>query len=268
VPLRCATGRASRAVGNDTTVANRAEPRRGGHDTACVPLGASRPCGRESLTQLRNGPPPRPSPHKLRGGRENSCWQIVLVSANSPSPMQFNGGRGRGMGASSGGAHPLHRCTVPATNPPPAVWGRVGESCEPGWGRGGVPAPLHGGGGAARAGLDVRAGGARRGGGEGRGGCGARCGVRAHSRAKSSRASFRRGKRPRGRRSCTSRRTVRRVWTTSRTGCVNGVSGWVECLPRIESHRSGWLTRVHAPIRCGRCRRSGGWRGRGRGPRG
>jgi len=65
VSLRCAPGRAARAVGNDTTVANRAGPpprppsarsRRPGARAA-----ASRPSGRASLTHLSLG-------HHLPGG--------------------------------------------------------------------------------------------------------------------------------------------------------------------------------------------------------
>src|SRR4051812_41363051 len=59
VSLRCAPGRASRAVGNDTTVANGAEPpaRQGPHPTRRIGAGApvSRPCGRESLTHRGTG---------------------------------------------------------------------------------------------------------------------------------------------------------------------------------------------------------------------
>ena len=52
VPLRCAPGRAARAVGNDTTVANGAEPPpRQGTVQLCPAAPGSRPCGRASLTQ-------------------------------------------------------------------------------------------------------------------------------------------------------------------------------------------------------------------------
>ena len=55
VSLRCAPGRASRAVGNDTAVANGAEspPRHGIVAMGELSAGAAvpRPSGRESLTQ-------------------------------------------------------------------------------------------------------------------------------------------------------------------------------------------------------------------------
>src|SRR5688500_15031110 len=54
VPLRCAPGRAARAVGHDTTVPNGAEPT-GSPDTVLLCPGSprSRPCGRASLTRRR-----------------------------------------------------------------------------------------------------------------------------------------------------------------------------------------------------------------------
>jgi hypothetical protein len=52
VPLRCAPGRAARAVGNDTTVANGAEPPpQQGTILLCPAAPGSRPCGRASLTR-------------------------------------------------------------------------------------------------------------------------------------------------------------------------------------------------------------------------
>ena len=60
VSLRCAPGRASRAVGNETTVANGAEspPRQELVAMAEPGAGAAvpRPSGRESLTQPREDP--------------------------------------------------------------------------------------------------------------------------------------------------------------------------------------------------------------------
>jgi hypothetical protein len=54
VPLRCAPGRAARAVGNDTTVANGAEPPpQRSTIRLCSFAPRSRPCGRASLTQRR-----------------------------------------------------------------------------------------------------------------------------------------------------------------------------------------------------------------------
>ena len=59
VPLRCAPGRAARAVGNDTTVANGAEPPpQPGTILLCPAAPGSRPCGRASLT--------RSDPHESR----------------------------------------------------------------------------------------------------------------------------------------------------------------------------------------------------------
>ena len=71
VPLRCAPGRAARAVGNDTTVANGAEPPpHQGTILLCPAAPGSRPCGRASLTR---SDPANLDPLRLRQVNSSIC---------------------------------------------------------------------------------------------------------------------------------------------------------------------------------------------------
>ena len=71
VPLRCAPGRASRAVSNDTTVANGAEPPpHQGTILPCPAAPGSRPCGRASLTR---SDPANLDPLRLRQANSSIC---------------------------------------------------------------------------------------------------------------------------------------------------------------------------------------------------
>jgi hypothetical protein len=174
-PLRSGPGRAARAVGNDTTVANGAEPpaltsgrafppgsciravfsalrARIPHATAEQPRASKR--FRPASNCVRQGPSPGPSPLVPRGeGRIRSRIRTVC------SPWHFPGthsGRSvrvtslprclRGRGRERGPPADAVRCSSPNSDPStaptsPRLWGGfggVGGWCEPG---GACPSP-------------------------------------------------------------------------------------------------------------------------------
>ena len=144
VPLRCAPGRAARAVGHDTTVAQRRRaPCASGQRYCCCPAApGSRPCGRASLTQRQRpvrqsarGPhPPAPSPvHGLSapssclprtGEGEKAVHRIRCLPL---SARNERGGPGEGHSARAGGRRPAR---PPFPNPSPEVGGGVARRRE------------------------------------------------------------------------------------------------------------------------------------------
>ncbi len=106
VSLRCAPGRASRAVGNETTVANGAEPpaRQVFLRLPGIRAGApvSRPFGRESLTRRqRFRTPPRPAApggvlqDAVKPGSHCGQPSAVVMRRNAPQPRSPPLGRFR-----------------------------------------------------------------------------------------------------------------------------------------------------------------------------
>jgi hypothetical protein len=103
VPLRCAPGRAARALGHDTTVPKCAEPPpHQGTILLCPAAPGSRPCGRASLTRtaatsrplrrVRRGagaPLSRPLHHKLRGGEVTRRTRMRHFLRACPAPPSY-----------------------------------------------------------------------------------------------------------------------------------------------------------------------------------
>jgi hypothetical protein len=154
VPLRCAPGRAARAVGNDTTVANGAEPPpRRDNDTAVVP--SLRVLGPAGAHPSRNGhcngtrptgpcgpSPPAPLPYlqsashvrvpAMYGRGEISARDTLSVAPRSSPPLrEERAGRGPGGGARGRSAMPVvEPRTVGHPNPSPEGGGGVDRRCE------------------------------------------------------------------------------------------------------------------------------------------
>jgi hypothetical protein len=138
VSLRCAPGRAARALRHDTTVPKCAEPpAQRSTILLCSFAPGSRPCGRASLTQRR--PSPGPSPRKLPRGegrtatasgadgsaRGGSARQVLLSAPNSPPLREGRAGRGPGGGAPAGAVRCPSPSPIPSvTQPLPRSWGR------------------------------------------------------------------------------------------------------------------------------------------------
>jgi hypothetical protein len=156
VPLRCAPGRAARAVGNDTTVANGAEP-------PALTSGRAfprRPCMRAGVSALRariphanggwasgvgalryasNCAPQGPPLLRCAGTRGEFDLAATSFRAVLPPPRSLRGRVGEGGGSPSRAASTGGARTLRPTQPPPTVSGEVGRWCRAR--RGPAPAP-------------------------------------------------------------------------------------------------------------------------------